>query len=57
MYVPNGPADISNTLPRQAGSNGPAIVTLKRKLEYKGYSESALPYVINQLLQYLKINN
>ena len=42
MYVPNGPAGISNTLPRQAGSNGPAIVTLKRKLEYKGQGSCIL---------------
>lgn len=49
--VPNGPTDISNTLPRQVDSNGPAIVKLKGKREYKGhiYSESVLPYVINQL--------
>ena len=51
--------DISNTLPRQADSNGLVKVKLKCRLEYKGhvYFESVRPYVINQLLQYMKLNN
>ena len=57
--VPIDTTAISNTLPRQADSNGPVIVKLKCKLEYRGhvYYESVRPYVINQLLQYLKLNN
>ena len=46
--VPIDTIDISNTLPRQAGSNGLVIVKLKRKLEYRGhlYFESVRPYVL-----------
>ena len=57
--VPIDTIDISNALPRQADSNGLLIVKLKCRLEYKGhvYFESVRPYVINQLLQYLKLNN
>ena len=51
--------DISNTLPRQADTNGFVIVKLKRKHECRGhvYFESVRPYVINQLLQYLKLSD
>ena len=57
--VPVDTVDISNTLPRQADSNGLIIVKLKRKMEYRGhvYFETVRPDIINRLLQYLKINN
>ena len=32
------------------------MIKMKRKLEYRSH-ESVCPYLINQLLQYLKLNN
>ena len=57
--VPIDVADICNTLPRPADSNGIVIVKLKRKLQYRGhvYFESVRPDIIFRLLQYLKLNN
>ena len=37
-------------------SNGLAMIKMKRKLEYRSH-ESVCPYLVNQLLQYLKLNN
>ena len=48
-----------NMLPRPADSNGPIIINLKRKLEYKGHAvfEAVRPDVTIQFLEFLRSHN
>ena len=48
-----------NMLPRPADSNGPIIINLKRKLEYKGHAvfEAVRPDVAIQFLEFLRSHN
>ena len=57
--VPIDNVDVSNLLPRQAGSNGLMIIKLKRKLEYKGhvYFEPIRSRIAIGLLEYLKLHS
>lgn len=59
--VCNVPDTIHTIVPllHQAVSNGLVIVKFKCKLEYRVHVnfESVRPYVVNQLLQHLKLNN
>ena len=57
--VPINTTDINSKFPCQADSSGLVIVKIKTKLAYRGhvYFEQVRPYIINQLLQYLKSNN
>ena len=57
--VPVNTANVVNTLPQGADSNGIIMVKLKRKLVYRGhvYFEAVSPDLVWSALQYLKLNN
>ena len=57
--VPVDAEDVCNVLPRPACSNGLLVLKLKRKSMYHGhvYFEPIRPYIITELLNFLKMNN
>ena len=57
--VPIDTADVANTLPQGADSNGIVMIKLKRKLVYRGhvYFEAVSPEAVRSALEYLKWNN
>ena len=54
--VPIDAVDISDVLPRGGDINGLVVITLKRKLTFRGrvYFEAVRPELLNQTLMYLK---